>query len=79
MSKDITLEEWDTEIDVLYSYVDKFVNDDSEDFSTQIINLGNIAHMKGWHDAIAMVLDVVGQMYNGYDNPTLEELRQRIV
>ena len=79
MSKDITLEEWDTEIDVLYSYVDKFVNDDSEDFSTQIINLGNIGHMKGWHDAIAMVLDVVGQMYNGYDNPTLEELRQRIV
>jgi hypothetical protein len=79
MSKDITLEEWDTEIDVLYSYVDKFVNDDSEDFSTQIINLGNIAHMKGWHDAIAMVLDVVGSMYNGYDNPTLEELRQRIV
>ena len=79
MSKDITLEEWDTEIDVLYSYVDKFVNDDSEDFSTQIINLGNIAHMKGWHDAIAMVLDVVGSMYNGYNQETLEELRQRIV
>jgi hypothetical protein len=79
MSKDITLEEWDTEIDVLYSYVDKFVNDDSEDFSTQITNIGNLAHMKGWHDAIAMVLDVVGSMYNGYNQETLEELRQRIV
>lgn len=79
MSKDLTTEEWDAEIDILYSYVDKFVNDDSEDFSTQIINLGNIAYMKGWHDAIAMVLDVSGGMYNGYDNQTLEELRQRIV
>lgn len=79
MSKDISLEEWDAEIDTLYSYVDKFVNDDSEDFSTQIINLGNLAHRKGWHDAIAMVLDVVGSMYNGYNTETLEELRQRIV
>jgi hypothetical protein len=35
--------------------------------------------MKGWYDAIAMVLDVSGQMYNGYDNQTLEEMRQRIV
>jgi hypothetical protein len=26
-----------------------------------------------------MVLDVSGQMYNGYDNQTLEEMRQRIV
>jgi hypothetical protein len=26
-----------------------------------------------------MVLDVSGSMYNGFDNITLEELRQRIV
>jgi hypothetical protein len=33
----------------------------------------------GWEEAINMVLDVVGQMYNEYDKATLEELRQRIV
>ena len=33
----------------------------------------------GWEEAIAMVLDVIGQMYNEYDQATLEELRQRIV
>lgn len=33
----------------------------------------------GWQDAIDYVIDVVGQMYNGYDSTTLEELRQRIV
>jgi hypothetical protein len=31
-----------------------------------------------WESAIAMVLDVIGQMYNEYDQATLEELRQRI-
>jgi hypothetical protein len=33
----------------------------------------------GWQEAIDMVLSVVGQMYNDYDQITLEELRQRIV
>lgn len=33
---------------------------------------------QGWQEAIAMVLDVCGQMYNEYDESTLEELRQRI-
>jgi hypothetical protein len=33
----------------------------------------------GWDEAIEMVLDVVGEMYNEYDQITLEELRQRIV
>ena len=32
-----------------------------------------------WEAGIAMVLDVIGQMYNEYDQATLEELRQRIV
>ncbi len=34
-----------------------------------------------WESAIAMVLDVVGDMYNSgkYNEETLEELRQRIV
>lgn len=32
-----------------------------------------------WESAIAMVLDVIGSMYNEYDKTTLEELRQRIV
>lgn len=38
-------------------------------------------HDIGWEDAINMVLDVIGVMYNSnlYDKPTLEELRQRIV
>jgi hypothetical protein len=79
MSKDVTEQEFDEATDLLYSFVDKFVNDDSEDFSMQLIELTNLAHMKGWYDAIAMVLDVSGQMYNGYDNQTLEEMRQRIV
>ena len=33
---------------------------------------------QGWQEAIAMVLDVCGEMYNEYDESTLEELRQRI-
>jgi hypothetical protein len=33
----------------------------------------------GWENAINMVLDVIGEMYNEYDQATLEELRQRIV
>lgn len=32
-----------------------------------------------WESAIAMVIDVIGEMYNDYDKATLEELRQRIV
>jgi len=79
MSDFVTEQEFDDAIDLLYSFVDKFVNDDSEDFSMQLTELTNLAYMQGWHKAIAMVLDVSGNMYNGYDNPTLEELRQRIV
>jgi predicted house-cleaning noncanonical NTP pyrophosphatase (MazG superfamily) len=35
----------------------------------------------GYDECLAMVLDVVGSMYNSntFDNATLEELRQRIV
>jgi hypothetical protein len=33
----------------------------------------------GYDIAIDMVLDVIGEMYNEYDQATLEELRQRIV
>ena len=33
----------------------------------------------GWESAIAMVLDVCGEMYNEYDQATIEELKQRIV
>jgi hypothetical protein len=79
MSDFVTEQEFDDAIDLLYSFVDKFVNDDSEDFSMQLTELTNLAYMQGWHKAIAMVLDVSGQMYNGYDNQTLEEMRQRIV
>jgi hypothetical protein len=79
MSKDVTEQELDEATDLLYSFVETFPNNDSEDFSMQLIEVTNLAHMKGWYDAIAMVLDVSGQMYNGYDNQTLEELRQRIV
>jgi hypothetical protein len=79
MSKNVTEQEFDEATDLLYSFIDKFNNDDSEDFSMQLIELTNLAHMKGWYDAVEMVLNVSGQMYNGYDNPTLEELRQRIV
>lgn len=79
MSKNVTEQEFDEATDLLYSFIDKFNNNDSEDFSMQLIEITNLAHMKGWYDAIEMVLNVSGQMYNGYDNPTLEELRQRIV
>ena len=34
---------------------------------------------QGWQEAIDMVLDVCGLMYDDYDQETLEELRQRIV
>ena len=34
---------------------------------------------QGWQEAIDMVLDVLGLMYDDYDQETLEELRQRIV
>jgi hypothetical protein len=79
MSKDVTEQEFDDAIDLLYSFVESFPDNDSEDFSMQLTEVTNLAHMKGWYDAIAMVLDVSGGMYNGYDNQTLEELRQRIV
>jgi len=79
MSDFVTEQEFDDAIDLLYSFVDKFVNDDSEDFSMQLTELTNLAYMQGWHKAIALVLAVSGNVYNVYDNPTLEELRQRIV
>jgi hypothetical protein len=79
MSDFVTEQEFDDAIDLLYSFVDKFVNDDSEDFSMQLTELTNLAYMQGWHKAIAMVLDVSGSMYNGFDTPTLQELEQRIV
>jgi hypothetical protein len=75
----ITEEQFDEAEELLYSFVESFPNNDSEDFSMQLIEVGNLAHMKGWNDAIKMVLDVSGSMYNEFDNPTLEELRQRIV
>jgi hypothetical protein len=36
---------------------------------------------QGYAEAIDMVIDVIGEMYNSYDfhNPTLDELEQRIV
>jgi len=34
---------------------------------------------QGWQEAIDMVLDVLGLMYDDYDQETLEELKQRIV
>jgi len=79
MSDFVTEKEFDDAIDLLYSFVDKFVNDDSEDFSMQLTELTNLAYMQGWHKAIDMVLDVSGNMYNGFDSPTLQELEQRIV
>ena len=79
MSDFVTEQEFDDATDLLYSFVDKFVNDDSEDFSMQLTELTNLAYMQGWHKAIAMVLDVSGNMYNGFDTPTLQELEQRIV
>ena len=81
MSKISTEEEFDNQRDLLYSYIDKFVNDDSEDFSMGLIEYSNMAYMHGWAKAIDMVLDVVGEMYNSYNfhNPTLDELEQRIV
>ena len=79
MSKNVTVEEFDEATDLLYSFVESFPDNDSEPFSMQLTELTNLAHMKGWYDAIQMVLDVSGSMYNGYDNTTLEELRQRIV
>ena len=79
MSDFVTVDEFDEATDLLYSFVESFPNNDSEDFSMQLTELTNLAYMQGWHKAIAMVLDVSGSMYNGFDNPTLEELRQRIV
>jgi hypothetical protein len=79
MNKNITEQEFDEATDLLYSFVESFPDNDSESFSMQLTELTNLAHMKGWHDAIQMVLDVSGSMYNGFDNITLEELRQRIV
>ena len=79
MSKISTEEEFDAQVDLLYSHIDKFVNDDSEGFSQDLIEYSNMAYMHGWAKAIDMVLDVVGSMYNGYNQETLEELRQRIV
>jgi hypothetical protein len=79
MRNNVSIEEFDEATDLLYSFIESFPDHDSEDFSMQLTELTNLAHMKGWHDAVEMVLSVVGEMYNGYDNQTLEELRQRIV
>ena len=51
------------------------------DFQNYLNNLpqNDPEYDRGWAEAIDMVLDVVGQMYNEYDQATLEELRQRIV
>ena len=85
MTKKSTKLEFDAQVDLLYSHIDKFVNDDSEGFSQDLIEYSNMAYMNGWADsngwanAIDMVLNVIGSMYNEYDPTTLEELRQRIV
>ena len=75
----VTEQEFDEATDLLYSFVESFPDNDSEPFSMQLTELTNLAYMQGWHRAITMVLDVSGSMYNEFDNPTLEELRQRIV
>jgi len=79
MTNKSIVDEFDTHVDLLYSHIDKFVNDDSEGFSMDLIEYSNMAYLSGWASAIDMVLDVVGKMYNEYDPTTLEELRQRIV
>jgi len=79
MNKDITVDEFDEATDLLYSFVQTFPDGDSEPFSMQVIELTNLAHMKGWNDAIQMVIDVCRSMYTDYDEDTLQELEQRIV
>jgi hypothetical protein len=81
MSDRFSPEEFDDATDLVYSVVDKFVNDDNELFQMHLLELTNLAYLQGWGRAIDMVINVVGEMYNGdtFDNPTLEELRQRIV
>ena len=74
-----TEDQFDEQTDLLYSHIDKFVNDDSEGFSMDLIEYSNMAYMHGWAKAIDMVINVVGEMYNDFDPETLEELRQRIV
>lgn len=38
-----------------------------------------IFYDQGWQEAIEMVINVIGEMYNEFDHETLEELEQRIV
>lgn len=80
MEDRITVEQFDEATDLLYSFIDKFKNDDSEDFSMQLIELNNLAYMQGWSRAINQVIDIADEMkYTGYNVDTLEELMQRIV
>ena len=44
-----------------------------------IVQASQENHDRGWDSAIAMVLDVCGEMYNEFDQSTLDELKQRIV
>jgi hypothetical protein len=75
----VTEQEFDEATDLLYSFVQTFPDNDSEPFSMQLTELTNLAHIKGWHDAIQMVLSVSGSMYNEFNTQTLQELEQRIV
>ena len=44
----MTAEDWDNEINLLYSYVAKFDTEEAkEDFETQLRNLTNLAYLKG--------------------------------
>jgi hypothetical protein len=76
MSKfEIDVEAFDDQANLLH----EFVIGDNEDFSMALTEYGNMAYIQGWAKAIDMVLDVCGQMYNGFDQETLQELEQRIV
>jgi len=60
------LTEWQPEDEVITNY-------------RTIVQSQQESYALGWSEAIAMVLNVCGEMYNGYDNATLQELEQRIV
>ena len=46
MSQD-KLQQYDDAIDLLYSFVEKFVNDDTEDFETQLREVMSMAYADG--------------------------------
>jgi len=64
--RSIPLTEWQPEDEVITNY-------------RTIVQSQQESYALGWSEAIAMVLNVCGEMYNGYDNATLQELEQRIV